>query len=253
MEESLGRPGGVLLVRAILGSHRFSLQGVPMKLINLGDDPMANQMSLISDTDECIKFLEFAGNKSILNEHTINCRLTACNNLFSILNEGEDNVDYLLENLDLLVNRFRNKNSNVQQSTLKVYKSRVKSSLEDYRAWCKDPIAWEKSVLEKSNVAHAKERKAKAAAKEKPVKAEAPIATARVEKTAAEPRPTIEKTPRGGRKVIFPVRSDFNVELVIPDDGLSMKEMLKLGLFLYPYCKDSEGGENEERNSWTMQ
>src|ERR1700730_1871557 len=120
-----------------------------MKLIkDLGEETPANQMSLISDTDEVIKFLEFAGKKSILNEHTVNCRLTACNNLFSILNEGEDNVDYMLQNLDLLINRFRNKHSNVQASTLKVYKSRLKSSLEDYQAWSKDPIAWEKSVMD---------------------------------------------------------------------------------------------------------
>ncbi len=49
-----------------------------------------NQMSLIRDTEEVIKFLECAGRKSILNEHAINCRLTACGNLFSVLNGDED-------------------------------------------------------------------------------------------------------------------------------------------------------------------
>ncbi len=214
-----------------------------MKLLkDVSDEASAkNQMSLISDTDECIKFLEFAGNKSILNEHTISCRLTACNNLFSILNEGEDTVDYMLHNLEVLVNRFRNKNNNVQPNTLKVYKSRVKSSLEDYQAWCKDPIAWEKSVLEKSNVAHAKERKAKTAGpKEKTPRAERPSPMTQSEPTTRISVNASEKPSRGGRRVIFPVRPEFNVEIVIPEDGLSMKEMLKLGLFLYPYCKDSD-------------
>src|ERR1051325_10160223 len=101
-----------------------------MKVIQGG-----NQMSLIRDTEEVVKFLEFAGRKSILNEQAINCRLTACHNLFSVLNEDEDSIDYILSNLDVLINRFRNKNGNVRASTLKVYKSRVKSSLEDFKAW----------------------------------------------------------------------------------------------------------------------
>src|ERR1700733_4930856 len=130
-----------------------------MKVIHGG-----NQMSLIRDTEEVIKFLEFAGRKSILNEHAINCRLTACHNLFSVLNEEEDSIDYILKNLDLLINRFRNKNNNVRASTLKVYKSRVKSSLEDFRSWSADPFAWERAVTDKAKAAGLESRKEKKAA-----------------------------------------------------------------------------------------
>jgi len=210
-----------------------------MKLLKeMNEEKETNQMSLISDTDEVVKFLEFAGKKSILNEHTINCRLTACNNLFSILNEGEDNIEYMIHNLDLLVNRFRNKNNSVQPSTLKVYKSRVKSSLEDFQAWSKDPIAWEKSVTDKSKVT-VKERKTKAAGA-------APKTRRSVEIKDESPRASVSSDeaksvfPKGARKVSFPIRADFNLEMVIPHDGLSMKELLRLGLFLYPYCKDSD-------------
>lgn len=219
-----------------------------MKLVkDITEDPHKNQMSLISDTEEVTKFLELAGKKAILNEHTINCRMTACNNLFSILNEGEDNVKYMLDNLDLLVNRFRNKHSNVQASTLKVYKSRLKSSLEDYVSWSKDPLAWEKSVLEKVNASPNKDRKAKAKQKALPrhvtKETVSPAAPRETEARAALP------ATQGGRRVSFPIRSDFNVEMVIPTEGLSLKEMLRLGLFLFPYCKESES--RDDAQAWS--
>jgi hypothetical protein len=227
-----------------------------MKLVKeMSEEVPANQMSLISDTDEIVKFLEFAGNKSILNEHTVQCRLTACNNLFSILNEGEDNVAYMIQNLDLLVNRFRNKNSNVQDSTLKVYKSRVKSSLEDFQAWSKDPVAWEKTVMDKSNNARAREKKPKPA----PVHHEPKVKAIPDPEPVTPPPPRAPKrepqaaaAPSGGRRVSFPVRPDFNLEMTIPNDGLSMKELLKLGLFLYPYCKESQDTRAEDTLTWGL-
>jgi hypothetical protein len=210
-----------------------------MKLIKeTAEDKEGNQMSLISDTSEVIKFLEFVGQQSILNEHTVNCRLTACNNLFSILHDGEDNVEYLLQNLELLIHRFRNKNTSVQASTLKVYKSRVKSSLEDYRAWSKDPIAWEKSVNDKSKLSQQKERKPRnnLVANQKKVAAQS---------TAPENAGEQSPQQRDGRRVCFPIRPDANVEVVLPAEGLTLKELLRLGLFLYPYCKDLEQRDDQ--------
>lgn len=231
------------------------LFGGKMKLVKEGERPIhpnqddiRNQMSLISDTDEILKFLEMAGKRSILNEHTVNCRLTACHNLFSILNVGEDNVDYMLQNLDLLVNRFRNKNSSVQASTLKVYKSRLKNTLEDFVCWSKDSVGWERSVLEKANQAQ-KEKRGKASAPAAPTAAEKgrPASSGRPGRPArvTPPPPVVTRHLEGEtpRKVSFPIRSDFNVEITLPADGLTAKEVLKLGLFLFPYCKDIEGRE----------
>ena len=158
-----------------------------MKVIAGGN----HQMSLIRDTEEVVKFLEFAGRKSILNEHAINCRLTACHNLFSVLNEEEDNIDYILKNLDLLINRFRNKNNNVSASTLKVYKSRLKSSLEDFKAWSADPFAWERAVTEKAKTNGMGSRLERKERQEKkrtgPRGAHGTVSRARPKKTAKPP------------------------------------------------------------------
>lgn len=223
-------------------------------------DVIRNQMSLISDTEEILKFLEMTGTKSILNEHTVSCRITACHNLFSILNTGEDNVNYMLQNLDLLVNRFRNKNSNVQASTLKVYKSRLKSTLEDFVAFNKDAVSWERSVLEKATQfkkdksAKAAAAAAAAAASENPPPATTPneekktVRSNHRAQTASAPLIRSSSETSGVRKVSFPIRNDFSVEVTIPADGLSSKELLKLGLFLFPYCKDME---TREESVWS--
>lgn len=208
--------------------------------------PGGNQMSLIRDTEEVVKFLEFASRKSILNEHAVSCRLTACHNLFSVLNEEEDNLDYILANLDVLIHRFRNKNTTVQASTLKVYKSRVKSSLEDFKDWSADPFAWERSLTDRVNRVvrqearkEKKQRKAKRASAPAEPKAKGPV----------EPK-AMGKEVDEVRKVSFPISGDFSVEMTLPAGGLTLSDLHRLGLFLYPYCRDIE--PKKIRGPWSV-
>lgn len=200
-----------------------------------------NQMSLIRDTEEVIKFLEFAARKGILNETAIHCRLTACHNLFAMLNEDEDSLDFISKNLDVLVHRFGNKNPNVQASTLKVYKSRTKSSIEDFRAWSADPFAWERCITDKAKAAASENRK------EKRIKVKAPKAakTAVVKPAQGPEAATTEVLIKEGRvrRVAFPIRPDFSIEICLPTEGITQKELNRLGLFLYPYCQDLEADQ----------
>lgn len=205
-----------------------------MKVIQGG-----NQLSLIRDTEEVLKFLEFVGKKSILDEHAIHCRLTACHNLFSVVEEEEDQLEYILKNLELFINRFRNKSKSVNEATLKVYKSRVKSSLEDYKSWSNDPFAWERKLNEKKAATQVQRRTKKVSKPAKPVEAnrveaESPAAQAEVVV------PEVKVLTQPSRKVSFPIRADFNVEVTIPEGGLTLKELNRLGMFLYPYCSDIE-------------
>ncbi|MBY0372334.1 hypothetical protein K2X33_16760 [bacterium] len=205
--------------------------------------PGGNQMSLIRDTEEVLKFLEFAGRKSILNEHAIHNRLTACNNLFGVLNEEEDSLDYILSNLDVLVNRFRNRNNNVRASTLKVYKSRVKSSIEDFKAWSADPFAWERAVTDKAKAAAAADKHKDKKQPVKPAGKKAKVALPVEEEMEA----SLEVAPVSSdavRHVSFPIRKDFCVEMTLPPEGITLKELKRLGLFLYPYCQDIDPGSS---------
>lgn len=219
-----------------MGARRTMQQEVVKKINSkkMKVIPGGGQMSLIRDTEEVIKFLEFAGRKNILNDHAVNNRLTACHNLFSVLNEEEDNLDYILSNLDVLVNRFRNKNNNVRASTLKVYKSRTKSSVQDFKAWSADPFAWERQVTEKVKSAGLESRKERRQAR-KAVPRKAARKT-----TSAAPRKAKEVHRDAGeaRTVTMPIREDFSIEIELPPNGISLKELNRIGMFLYPYCND---------------
>lgn len=216
-----------------------------MKVISGG-----NQMSLIRDTEEILKFLEFTANKNILDEHAVQCRLTACHNLFSVVTEDEDSVEYMLNNLEVFVNRFKNKNKITNEATLRVYKSRTKSSLEDYKSWSADPFAWERSLLQKQKV-QTEEKRAKKAKKapkvQEPAVAEvansAPVALPPVAQEVPAPLPQ-EAAPApaplriDATRFSFPLRPGLNIELKLPEDGITWKEYQRIGLFLYAYCKD---------------
>jgi hypothetical protein len=206
-----------------------------MELDNSFHEDLKNQMSLISETNEVIRFLEFLGKKSILNQSTVHCRMTACNHFFEILEDHENNMDYLLENLNILMHRFRNKNPNVSKDTLRVYKSRIKGSLEDYRDWCRDPLAWERNLNQKANAYLLKKKNSK-----KPIKEnfETPKKEAAATSATTEAETETQQKQTGSRKVSFPIRPDFEIQMSIPIDGITRKELQKIGLFLYPYCKD---------------
>ena len=208
-----------------------------MKVIQ-GDFSISNQMSLIRDTEEVVKFLEFAGKKLILDSHAVNCRLTACHNLFSVVNEEEDNIDFLIDNLDLLINRLRNKNKSVNESTLKVYKSRLKSTLEDYKSWAADPFAWEKSVTERSKAQAAESRKSERSRKRDSRCTETRKETEKrvVASKVSAPAPLTHQV----RKLSLPIRGNVDIEVTLPSEGITVKDLQRIGMFLYPYCNDSD-------------
>jgi hypothetical protein len=213
-----------------------------MKVIQGGKD--FSQLSLINDTEEVIKFLEFAGKKLIFDEHAVQVRITACNNLFSVVNEEEDNLDYLLQNLDLLTHRFRNKNKAVSEDTLKVYKSRVKSSLEDYRSWSTDPFGWEKSVSERKSAVVREKKRAQKSPVAAPVKSSSRKAARTIPaKTTAKGEIPVqsESTESETEQTLsLPIRPGCTINIALPSGGLTLKDLHRLGMFLYPYCTDAD-------------
>ncbi len=211
------------------------LSAAPSPIVDSGE----GQMSLLEETAEVLRFLEIVGKNRILSESAMHCRISACSKLFSVLREGENSVEYLLKNLSLIASRYEKKTKNVTRSTLRVYKSRVKSSLEDYQSWCRDPIGWEQTVLNRQPLQKQKQKKARAKAK------------AREEQLQREPDDRMAEAPlmarTGSRRLMFPVRDGFDVEVVIPAEGLTAKELLKFQLFLYSFCQEAEGAK---ANTW---
>jgi len=128
----------------------------------------------------------------------------------------------------------------------KIYKSRAKNSIEDFQAWSADPFAWERKVTDKAKNAGMetrkerkhKRRKSQSIAKQKQSKTKHPAQEALISDS--------KEKVTGMRTVSFPIRPDCSIEMLIPEEGLSLKELHKLGLFLYPYCNDID----PEKTQW---
>lgn len=163
--------------------------------------PGGKQLSLIRDTEEILKFLEFTAKTGSEDSAVIEARYRACAWCFSLVKEEEDHVAWIFENLPVILSRQNEIMGHDLESTADL----IKAALEDYRFWSSDPFGWERKQLSL-----------------KPESSKA---------TTSERRET-------GRTLTFPIRTDLCIEMKIPEGGISTEEFLKLGLFLYPYCND---------------
>jgi hypothetical protein len=190
-------------------------------------------------------FLDYTVNKSFFNTNTAGSRKTACRNLFDILDENEQTVEYVTANLDSVVHRFNNRNKEkFTGQTVEVYKSRVKSTLDDYLAWTNDKAAWERSVIGRSKQTSSKPKEEKASQKKQPKGAASTPETPFVK--AQE-----EQGSKRTRLLSFPIRPDFEVKVEIPAEGLTSLELKRLGYFLLPYCSDISA-ENWNAADWGL-
>jgi hypothetical protein len=99
---------------------------------------MAGQRS----RQELVKFLNYVSSKGLLSPATVESRKASVNKVLGILSEDEaDDVAKL--NLDEVVRRFANLHG--QQYTadsLRTYKSRTKSSIDDFLRYVENPMAF---------------------------------------------------------------------------------------------------------------
>ena len=98
---------------------------------------------------EFLKFHDFLAQKGLMNRATVIARKAASNKLLSILDEEEANN---LENLDVdsLVQRYHYLNQGkIKPESLKVYRSRLISSLSEFKRYTADPVNYKPNVTPK--------------------------------------------------------------------------------------------------------
>ncbi|MEL6385736.1 MAG: hypothetical protein AAFR00_00160 [Pseudomonadota bacterium] len=107
-----------------------------------------------------LTFLDYLGDKGLLNPSTAATRKASANKIFAILSD-EEAQDVLALNLDEVMVRFHNlQGQNYSPGSIQTYQSRVKSSLEDFKSYIDNPLGFKPSVT-------SKERKPKATKSEK--------------------------------------------------------------------------------------
>ena len=89
-----------------------------------------------------LAFLDYLGAKGLMKKGTVSARKAAVNALLGIL-PNEEAKDLSELDLDQLVQRFSNlKGSKFKPQSLRVYKSRLASALEDFRSYRADPLSF---------------------------------------------------------------------------------------------------------------
>ncbi len=89
---------------------------------------------------DLLKFLDYMGRKGLIPANTASARKAAANKVLQILSDDEAE-DVTALDVDETVRRFGNKfRSDYTAESLQSYASRVRSSLDDFKRHCDDPL-----------------------------------------------------------------------------------------------------------------
>lgn len=178
------------------------------------------------------RFTQFVSDKGLVKYQTARGWRTAVSKLLNDLSEAEEN-DVRRVDLDIAVHRTANRTSDtISPSSLRTYKSRVHTAIEEFLSWKEDPEHYKPRGLNRQ--------------RRSPAKTKSPPS----QKT---PEPSLEsskKTDRGqpnsskevpshshGLSLSYPLRSDFLAQVVIPRD-MSALEAKRLGAFVLTLATD---------------
>jgi hypothetical protein len=104
-------------------------------------DKMNGQMSKAA----LLEFLDYLARKGLMNKTTASARKAAVGNVLGILSDEEAN-DISRIDLDDVMRRFQNLNGmNYTADSLATYKSRVRSSIEEFISYTENPMAYRPS------------------------------------------------------------------------------------------------------------
>ncbi len=164
--------------------------------------PGGKQLSLIRESEEVLKFLEYTAPRCPQTRKHLELRQKSCRICFSLITEEEDSLPFILSNLPNIFSRA----SSLTPEERDLFLEAVEVSLQDFQEWSADPFEWE--------------RKRRLDLQDNFSKSSSP--------SRGQDRKTLT----------FPVRADACVEVVLPAGGITVQDYLKLGLFLMPYCRD---------------
>src|SRR5260370_19258564 len=88
---------------------------------------------------DLVAFIDYLASKGLMNAATAAGRKAAVNTLLGTL-DADETADVTTLNLDDVAKRFLNKRNDVRPDSVKVYKSRVASSIADFKKYRADRL-----------------------------------------------------------------------------------------------------------------
>ena len=90
-----------------------------------------------------LEFIDYLANKGLMNKTTASARKAAANRVLGILDDAEAN-DVSKIDLDEVMTRFHNlEGAKFTPDSLNTYKSRLKSAIEDFVRYQRDPLEFQ--------------------------------------------------------------------------------------------------------------
>ena len=103
-------------------------------------------MSESRSREELLKFLDYVRAKGLMSPNTAESRKASVNKVLGILSEDEA-ADVTVLDLDHVISRFGNLHGKqYTPESLRSYRSRVKSSIEDFKRYLDNPMAFKPGV-----------------------------------------------------------------------------------------------------------
>jgi len=114
---------------------------------------------------EFLDFMDYLGDKGLVNKNTVSARKAAVNAFMGIL--GDDELEDVRKvDIDSLATRFANlQGSNFTPSSLQTYKSRYKSAFDDFIQYRENPLGFRPSISTRKRPSESKSINAKPADK----------------------------------------------------------------------------------------
>jgi hypothetical protein len=176
---------------------------------------------------ELLKFLDYVGSKGLLSPSTAESRKASVNKVLGILSD-EEAADVAKIDLDDVVRRFANLHGqSYTADSLRAYKSRTKSSIDDFVRYVENPLAF-------------KVGGAKRTPRSKPAKdpnGSHEDATANV----APPSSRSTQTPSTGSGILpIPIRADLTIHIQGLPYNLTSREAKKIANVILAMAPDSD-------------
>jgi len=103
-------------------------------------------MNETKSREAAIQFLDYLEKKGLMAPATARARKAAVNTVLSIL-DSQEAQDVTSINLDDVMSRFGNlQGTDYRPQSLRTYKSRVKSALDDFASYVENPLAFKPSL-----------------------------------------------------------------------------------------------------------
>ncbi len=185
--------------------------------------PMTQQPNF----EALISFLDYLADKGLMKRHTVSSRKAVVNKIFGALDDA-DRQDVLAADVDTMIDRFVNlEGNNYTPESLQTYRSRLKSTLEDFAAYRSDPLSFRPSVQQRAARRTKSQTEANSTSDEK-----TPVEDGRIQETA-----DIRSVNQPTSIFPIPLRADLTIKIQGLPFDLTESEANKLSAIIKAFAK----------------